>query len=88
MPLLKTPLCWDDGHIIPPTAPNLRVELDMAALKQNPKGGSQLHLEMGQSLNDPGRDGPSASSYKVFMPAMLIQRRWQSPVKTAPRQKI
>ena len=55
--LLKKPLCWEDGHIIPPTTPGLGVELDMTVVKQNPWDGSQLHLEMSQNPYDPSRDG-------------------------------
>ena len=56
--LLKTPLRWEDGHIIPSTAPGLGVELDMKVVMQNPWDGSQLHLEMGQNPYDPARDRP------------------------------
>ena len=47
--LLKTPLCWEDGYILPSTAPGLGVELDMIVVQQNAWDGSQLHLEMGQN---------------------------------------
>ena len=58
--LLTTPLCWEDGHIIPPTTPGLGIELNMDVVSQNPWDGSRLHLEMEQHPFDPGRDGPFA----------------------------
>ncbi len=44
--VLKTPLQWQAGYIIPPTGPGLGVELDEAVLAQYPYTGQQLHLEM------------------------------------------
>lgn len=58
--LLTKPLCWEDGHIIPPTTPGLGIELNMDVVAQNPWDGSRLHLEMAQHPFDPGRDGPFA----------------------------
>ena len=58
--LLTKPLCWEDGHIIPPTTPGLGIELNMDVVAQNPWDGSRLHLEMAPHPFDPGRDGPFA----------------------------
>ena len=58
--LLTKPLCWEDGHIIPPTTPGLGIELNMDVIAQNPWDGSRLHLEMAQHPFDPGRDDPFA----------------------------
>jgi 2-dehydro-3-deoxyphosphogalactonate aldolase len=44
--LLKTPLRWEDGYLIPPDAPGLGVELDEAVAEQHPYDGRALHLEM------------------------------------------
>jgi len=44
--LLKTPLRWEDGYLIPPDAPGLGVELDEAVAAQHPYDGRALHLEM------------------------------------------
>ena len=55
--LLKTPLLWEDGHIIPSDAPGLGVELDDEVVAAHPWTGSQLHLEMQASPHDPQRDG-------------------------------
>ena len=44
--LLKTPIRWEDGYVIPPTAPGLGVELDEAVALAHPYAGGPLHLEM------------------------------------------
>lgn len=46
--ILKTPIHFEDGHVIPPTAPGLGVELDEAVATANPYTGTMLHLEMTQ----------------------------------------
>ena len=58
--LLETSLCWEDGYIIPPTAPGLGVSLNMDVVTANLWDGDQLHLEMGQNPHDPVRDGDFA----------------------------
>ena len=44
--ILHQPLLWQDGYIIPPTAPGLGVELNEAVAAQHPYTGDKLHLEM------------------------------------------
>ena len=44
--ILKKPIRWEDGYVIPPTAPGLGVELDEAVALAHPFTGSALHLEM------------------------------------------
>jgi L-alanine-DL-glutamate epimerase-like enolase superfamily enzyme len=45
--LLKTPIRWEQGYVIPPTAPGLGVELNEAvALEHAYVGDGLLHLEM------------------------------------------
>ncbi len=44
--ILKTPITWQDGYIIPPKDPGLGVELDEAVAAQHPYTGEELHLEM------------------------------------------
>jgi len=44
--ILKTPVRWEDGAILPPEAPGLGVELDEAVALANPYTGTHLHLEM------------------------------------------
>ncbi len=47
--ILLTPMQFEQGHVIPPTAPGLGVELNEAVALANPYTGSMLHLEMTQS---------------------------------------
>jgi 2-dehydro-3-deoxyphosphogalactonate aldolase len=44
--VLRSPLLWDSGDIIPPTEPGLGVELDEEVARQHPYDGELLHLEM------------------------------------------
>ena len=44
--ILKAPIQWQDGYVIPPTAPGLGVELDEEVAAQNPYDESALHLDM------------------------------------------
>jgi len=44
--ILKKPIQWQDGHVIPPTAPGLGVELNEEVAAANPYEGEELHLEM------------------------------------------
>ncbi len=46
--ILKSPIAFEDGHVIPSTAPGLGVELDEAVALANPYTGTMLHLEMTQ----------------------------------------
>ena len=47
--LLMTPMQFEQGHVIPPTAPGLGIELNEAVALAHPYTGSMLHLEMTQS---------------------------------------
>ena len=42
--LLKKPIRWDDGYVIPPTEPGLGVELNEDVALAHPYTGTQLHL--------------------------------------------
>ena len=44
--LLKTPLRWESGYLIPPTEPGLGVELDEEVARAHPYTGDGLHLDM------------------------------------------
>lgn len=44
--ILKKPIQWEEGYIIPPTDPGLGVELDEEVANKHPYTGNQLHLEM------------------------------------------
>ena len=45
--LLKQPIRWEDGYVIPPTGPGLGVELDEAVALAHPYSESHLHIEAG-----------------------------------------
>jgi galactonate dehydratase len=42
--LLKSPIRWENGYVIPPEAPGLGVELDEDVARANPYAGDGLHL--------------------------------------------
>ena len=44
--ILKTPIQWEQGYIIPPTGPGIGVELDEEVALQHPYTGDHLHLDM------------------------------------------
>jgi 2-dehydro-3-deoxyphosphogalactonate aldolase len=44
--ILKAPIVWEDGYVIPPDAPGLGVELDEEVATRHPYTGRELHLEM------------------------------------------
>jgi galactonate dehydratase len=57
--VLKTPLVWDGGFLLPPTEPGLGVELDDEVVARHPYLGDRLHLEMGEGeeYTMPGTSG-------------------------------
>jgi 2-dehydro-3-deoxyphosphogalactonate aldolase len=44
--ILKVPIVWQDGYVIPPAGPGLGVELDEEVAARHPYDGAALHLEM------------------------------------------
>ena len=44
--LLRKPIRWEEGYVIPPTEPGLGIELDEAVAAAHPYSGAALHLEM------------------------------------------
>ncbi len=46
--ILKSPIQFEDGHVIPSSKPGLGVELNEAVALANPYTGTMLHLEMHQ----------------------------------------
>lgn len=44
--ILKSKMPFEDGHVIPPSAPGLGVELDEAVARAHPYDGDLLHLQM------------------------------------------
>ncbi|TNE36855.1 MAG: mandelate racemase/muconate lactonizing enzyme family protein [Alphaproteobacteria bacterium] len=47
--VLKEPIQWEDGYIIPPTKPGLGIELDEEVIAKHPFTGDKLHLEMAET---------------------------------------
>jgi galactonate dehydratase len=41
--ILKTPIQWVDGYVIPPSGPGLGVELNEEVALRHPNHGSELH---------------------------------------------
>ncbi|WP_072382124.1 mandelate racemase/muconate lactonizing enzyme family protein [Novosphingobium sp. NDB2Meth1] len=46
--ILKQPIRFEEGHVIPPTEPGLGVELNEYVARNHPYTGDMLHLEMTQ----------------------------------------
>ena len=44
--ILENPIRWEQGYIIPPTAPGIGVELDEEVAERHPYTGKRLHLDM------------------------------------------
>ena len=44
--LLRKPIRWEEGYVIPPTEPGLGIELDETVALAHPYSGAALHLEM------------------------------------------
>jgi galactonate dehydratase len=44
--ILRKPVRWEDGYVIPPTEPGLGIELNESFIKDFPYTGNRLHLEM------------------------------------------
>jgi len=42
--ILRTPIRWEDGYVIPPSGPGLGVELDEEVAARHPYEGDELHL--------------------------------------------
>jgi galactonate dehydratase len=47
--ILKVPMQFEQGHVIPPTAPGLGVELNEEVARAHPYTGDMLHLDMAQN---------------------------------------
>ena len=44
--ILKKPMQWEEGYVIPPTEPGIGVELDEEVAARHPYEGQDLHLDM------------------------------------------
>jgi galactonate dehydratase len=52
--ILRQPIRWEEGYVIPPAEPGLGIELDEAVALGNPYGAGALHLEMtGEPIGSP-----------------------------------
>jgi len=51
--ILKKPIQWQDGYVIPPTEPGLGVELDEDVALAHPYDGDELHLVMSPDARMP-----------------------------------
>ena len=51
--VLKSPVQWEDGYVIPSTEPGLGVELDEEVARAHPYTGDELHLEMQPDARTP-----------------------------------
>ncbi len=54
--ILKKPVQWEEGYVIPSTEPGIGVELNEDVAEAHPYTDTPLHLEMGQSPVNPGED--------------------------------
>ncbi|KGB93819.1 MULTISPECIES: mandelate racemase/muconate lactonizing enzyme family protein [Burkholderia] len=51
--VVKTPIRWEDGYIVPSNEPGLGIELNMDVVKRHtPYTGERLHLQMGEKPAD------------------------------------
>jgi len=50
--LIKNSITWEDGYIIPPTAPGLGIDFDEDVARAHPYTGDRLHLEMQEAPCD------------------------------------
>jgi len=46
--ILRKPIRWESGYVIPPTDPGLGIELDEEVIARHPYDGAALHLDMAQ----------------------------------------
>ena len=53
--ILKRPIRWEDGYVIPSDEPGLGIELDVEVARANPYTGDRLHLEMVETPQTPTR---------------------------------
>lgn len=52
--ILKTPVMWEDGYVVPSVTPGLGVELDEEVARAHPYTGDGLHLDMLERPIDQG----------------------------------
>ena len=52
--ILRSPMRWEDGYVIPPTQAGIGVELNIDVALANPYTGTELHLNMAEDPVLPG----------------------------------
>ena len=75
--ILRRPIAWEDGYVIPPSEPGLGVELDEEVAPAHPYDGDALHLSL---PNDPpgsreGRVRRRRPPRRATWPRSLAPRR-------------
>ena len=50
--ILKKPIQWKDGYIIPPKEPGLGIEIDESVISEYPYDEKKLHLQVSNDLID------------------------------------
>ena len=69
--ILKKPIRWQDGYVIPPTEPGLGVELNEEFALRHPYQGNLLHLDMdARPVSD---DSSAAIALPRLMSAVLLK---------------
>jgi L-alanine-DL-glutamate epimerase-like enolase superfamily enzyme len=48
--LLRAPIVWEDGYVLPTRAPGLGIELDEDVAAAHPYSGNDLHLSPGEDV--------------------------------------
>ena len=51
--VLKSPVRWEEGYVIPSTEPGIGIELDEEVARAHPYDGDELHLEMQPEARTP-----------------------------------
>ena len=50
--ILKKPILWEQGYVIPSKEPGLGVEIDEDVVRKNPYKGEKLHLQVSNEIVD------------------------------------
>ena len=50
--ILKNPIQWEDGFIIPSKEPGLGIEIDESVISKYPYDKSKLHLQVSNEIID------------------------------------
>ena len=50
--ILKKPILWEQGYVIPSEEPGLGVEIDEDVVRKNPYKGKKLHLQVSNEIID------------------------------------